>query len=310
MVLDFVHGAARLYGHGVAHSDLGVHEELWQTIGSDGPLDMRASWFSRAPRPRSSSAEFAAMHRQMATSFCTIDLTKVDPGALCRTRRGSCMVRNAVCDSEPQDGKQPTYHCLCRPGSCATISGICVQEQCTSDSTGGAAGAAAKKQAKLDAEAPTAEETKGQEVADRKQADMAAPFAGSRGIMPNVSIPGGGGGDTGDDVDGDYKIKFLLPNASSVGGSNGPVQVGSQDFDPAIIDGLGILTNKLEKAQQLNATAGDGWDEAPSGASMPGAALVAAYLAPKWASPCGASDGQRRQPHLAARWAAFLSPAA
>lgn len=267
MVLDRLFGAEPYEAHDVAHSALGDGVSPWPSDTSARICD--AGWISRVPLRTSFVAEFAAHRHQRATSFCTIDLTKVDPGALCKSKRGSCMMRNAVCDSEAAGGHKPTYHCLCRPGSCATSAGVCVEEKCTKEVAkvlDGGAGADSQKaksalaeQEKLDNAVPDDKETKGQKSADKKQPDMNAAFAGHRGIMPSGSVPGGSPSQQEDD--GDYKIKFVLPNASSATGSGGPVQIGSPDFDPRILDGLGVLTQKLEQAERLKYVDDDGWGD-------------------------------------------------
>merc|ERR1711908_88968 len=81
--------------------------------------------------------------------------------------------------------------------------------------------------------------------------------------MPSVEINGVSQGGNEDSSSGDYKIKLLLPS-STTNGSGGAVQLGSDDFDPAIVDGLGKLTQKLEQAQKLQDTIGDGWDDVPN----------------------------------------------
>merc|ERR1719482_905231 len=73
--------------------------------------------------------QFAPRHRRFASSFCTRDLTHLDPAAVCRSDRDACKIRNAMCMSKGE----LSDHCLCRPGSCATSAGVCVEKECTKD---------------------------------------------------------------------------------------------------------------------------------------------------------------------------------
>jgi len=101
-------------------------------------------------------------------------------------------------------------------------------------------------------------------LAAKKQPNMNETYAGVRGIMPSVRIPGISMSGGEDDA-GDYKIKFLLPSSSTVNGAGGQVQLGNDDAEmEPIIDGLGRLTQKLEQAEKLQNTIGDGWDDIPA----------------------------------------------
>lgn len=380
----------------------------WMTPGVEAWTLLRAK-----PRHLSLDAEFAPLHRRMVSSFCTTDLTKVDPTAICQSRRDACMVRNAVCDSMSlTPGNPASFHCVCRPGSCAVSAGVCVERKCTKDvaKVEGALNAGDSKQQdaaikhaqdeqnKLDetpgdkeaakestqkaksnakkevvkaapaldvppteetktlvvkfnekdddeaikkqvvdfmkknkipadeeerekvtdgewkpwtlqdkdkkplpvemkppkekfpvtfvftkmkksgelgkvekdaeANAPKASEEEASEarsLASEKQPNMNMTFTGVRGIMPDVNIKGVSLPSRGqDESSSDYKIKFMLPSDSQINGAGGKVQIGSDDVDPAILDGLGKLTQKLEQAEKLQNTIGGGWDDVPA----------------------------------------------
>jgi len=354
--------------------------------------------------------ECSVRHQRVASSFCTTDLTKIDTSAICRDHRDACLVRNAVCESIPlKPGAKPTFHCVCRPGSCGVSAGVCVEQKCTKDIAkvegGLSAGNGPQKQAaikhaqsvqdKLDGKAgdkeiakevdaqeegeeravedtiaaehpelgsvkdiqatgvpkppkpETADASRIRKLASDKQPNMNETFAGVQGIMPRVSIHGGSDiSQEAEESTSDYKIKLLLPSSSSLNGSGGKVQLGSDDIDPKIIEGLGRLTQKLEQAEKLQNTIGDGWDDAPQpipkapaevvpppGDAQPteqlgmsSGALVAAWLSP--GRPAGCRTGRQVAPYsqasreprerlcthprslAAARWSAFLSPAA
>jgi len=74
-------------------------------------------------------------HPSVSSSFYTTDLAQIDPRATCHSNAKACAVRNAVCESEVvgKDQKEPSYHCVCRPGSVGIAAGICVPTQCTRD---------------------------------------------------------------------------------------------------------------------------------------------------------------------------------
>lgn len=377
-MLDFTFGAHPDAGSvdAAAHVSVNCLQTLWPVGSRSG------NW-----------VEFLPVRRRMASSFCTTDLTQIDPTAMCRSDVDACMVRNAICKSAPdKPGSEASFHCVCRPGACAVGAGICVDQKCTMDvaKVEGALGAGNSKQqgqaveqaqklqkelddakdksrnsevvqwsskedtyCKKSGSVPlndegygfgmTEDDCKAQCIGDpkckmytfgqwnkwgwyygkmrcqmysecdpgaqtstalhekvldeNKQPDVNEYFAGIHGIMPSVELKGMS---STAEATGDYKIKFVLPSDSSLkGGAGGKVQIGSDDFNPAIVDGLGRLAQKLEQAEKLQNSIGDGWGDqalpaktaggkrvgtsAKNGVaedSMPGCALAAAWLSP------------------------------
>lgn len=133
MKLDFALGTNPDYGDGFNHfilngPALGTSVRgNWRTAGFDVFLQPNVA--------RQASLQVGLGHPRMVSSFCTTDLTDIDQGAICsKSNSRVCAARNAVCEEDAEKpGKMPSYHCVCRPGTCGVGAGLCVDKGCTED---------------------------------------------------------------------------------------------------------------------------------------------------------------------------------